>query len=298
MGSERMLEQDEQFKDWTFRYQYLYRLRRTNKQKQRFLGALIKDIMPIRQDLKVIEYKQNKKYISSNLYVGDIEKADRIICTYYDTPSQSLGDYHFFDRQKQSQGTTKFILLTSALSLVVGLGITILYMQTSTTLFDLKSWTTLVMILFYGVFFYLFSKVTKGLANRKNLIRNTSSVVTVLSLIANLTNKKIAFAFVDEGCFGELGLEVLKESCRPSATIFALDCVGAEAELHFLGTGLSQTKLQTLGSTTKVDGRVNYLFASRTYQVATGQKYYLTKKDLGKKTLNIENINKIKALFE
>ena len=47
------MEQSEVFKDWLFRYQYVYRLRRTEKSKKRFLAALVTDIAKIREDVRV-----------------------------------------------------------------------------------------------------------------------------------------------------------------------------------------------------------------------------------------------------
>lgn len=54
------MEQTEGFKDWLFRYQYVYRLRRTEKSKKRFLAALVTDIAKMRKDVRVIEYDQQK----------------------------------------------------------------------------------------------------------------------------------------------------------------------------------------------------------------------------------------------
>lgn len=54
------MEQTEGFKDWLFRYQYVYRLRRTEKSKKRFLAALVTDIAKMRKDVRVIEYDQKK----------------------------------------------------------------------------------------------------------------------------------------------------------------------------------------------------------------------------------------------
>ncbi len=93
------MEQTEVFKDWLFRYQYVYRLRRTEKSKKRFLAALVTDIAKMREDVHVIEYDRQKKYASRNVYVGDIKQADQVICTFYDTPPESVGSYQLFNRK-------------------------------------------------------------------------------------------------------------------------------------------------------------------------------------------------------
>lgn len=282
----------EGLKDWTFRYQSIYRLRRTNKQKQRFLSALATDIMKMRADIKVIEYKQNKKYVSSNLYVGDIEQADQIICAYYDTPPRSIGAYELFNRKKQSQSVTAFILLSVVGYLLVGLGLTWFYMGSATRAFDLSG-STFVAILCYGSYFYLFSKVAKGLSNRQNLVRNTSSVLAVLSLIDQVKRRKTAFAFIDEGCFGDLGLAALKESCGSSAKIYLLDCVGAETALHVMGEPLPEK----LAEISVQSDSVAHIFGAKVSETTEGNRYYLEKSDLKNQKLNTDNLMTLIKLF-
>ena len=103
-----MMQQNEKFKDWLFRYQSIYRVRRTEKSKRRFLSALVTDLSEMREDVQVIEYNRQKKYASRNVYVGDIDKADQIICTYYDTPIQHFGPYILFDRRRTGKTNNQF----------------------------------------------------------------------------------------------------------------------------------------------------------------------------------------------
>ena len=237
------MQQNEKFKDWLFRYQSFYRVRRTDKSKRRFISALVADISDMREDVQVIEYNRHKKYASRNVYVGDIEKADRIICTYYDTPIQHFGPYVLFDREAQEKRTTSFIIVSSVLLLLVGIAGTLFYMQNASGAVDLISVRTLFIALAYGVYFYLFGKIAKGLANRKTLIRNTSSVLAMLAMISEAKGEKTAFAFVDEGSFGESGLEAMRTPRNKKAKIFFLDCVGADAPLHVIGNDVSEAKL-------------------------------------------------------
>lgn len=50
------MKKNELFRDWEFRYRYIYRKRRTKKSKQRFLSALVSDIYSMRTDVTVIAY--------------------------------------------------------------------------------------------------------------------------------------------------------------------------------------------------------------------------------------------------
>ncbi|MGL4695527.1 hypothetical protein [Enterococcus larvae] len=292
------INQNEVFKDRQFRYQHIYRLRRTKKQKQRFLSALVKDIAEVREDIQVIEYQQNKKYVSSNLYVGNIETADRIICTYYDTPPKGFGSYYLFDRAKQRKAVTGFILVSSMLALLAGGLLTMLYMAQSGNTFDLRSISTLFVILCYGGYFYLLSKIAKGLSARKTLIRNTSSVLAMLSLIGEGAGKKTAFAFVDEGCFGEVGLDVLQKSCKPSAKLYFLDSIGAEADLYITGDGETPIKLNETTRLEKQKRQISYIFSAKTASDDSGTQYYLDQSELNQKQLNSTNMMKIIKLFK
>lgn len=292
------MDQNEKFSDWFFRYQYIYRVRRTDKQKKRFISALATDIAKVRQDIKVIEHKQNKKNDFKNVYVGDIETADQIICTYYDTPPQSFGPYYLFDRKRQSKAITKFILVSSLFTLLVGALLTLFYMENSHNTFDFTSFSTVLVMVCYGIYFYLLSKVAKGLSNRNTLVRNTSSILTLLTLIDEVKSKKIAFAFVDEGCFGEAGLEAVKETCKASAKIYWLDCVGADPDLHFKGSAIDEKKLACFTVHPQATSQVNYIFSARSFKSDQGLQYYLEKSELKQKALNLENLTKIIELFK
>lgn len=293
------MEQNEIFNDWLFRYQYVYRVRRTAKQKRRFITALATDIAKMREDIQVIEYNRHKKYAVNNIYVGDIEKADQIICTYYDTPPQHFGPYYLFDRKKQSKGTTSFILASALLTLLAGLLFTFAYMQVAPSAFDLSSPLTIFVAVCYGAYFIFLGKVAKGLSNRNTLIRNTSSILAILQLINSVQNKKIAFAFIDEGAYGDVGLSVLQDSCKSSAKIYSLDAVGAHTELHAKGKGFSSEMLQQSAVRQHPGiGNINYLFGANVSETSEGTQYVLDKAELKQKTLNMENLTKIIKLFQ
>ena len=113
------MKKNELFRDWEFRYRYIYRKRRTKKSKQRFLSALVSDIYSMRTDVTVTAY-DTLAYRSKNIYVGDIEKAEKVICTYYDTPVHALGSYFMFDWKDQRKKTIYSILLSFILLFSLG----------------------------------------------------------------------------------------------------------------------------------------------------------------------------------
>lgn len=293
------MQQNENFKDWLFRYQYVYRIRSTEKSKGRFLSALVKDISEIREDIQVIEYNRHRKFVSRNVYVGNIETADKIICTYYDTPPKSYGSYELFNLKEQKKQTIGFILASSIMIVILGIIGTFIYMQYSTNAFNLTSFSTILIILIYGVYFLLLGKITKGLPSRKTLIRNTSSILALLEIISETKDEKTAFAFIDEGSFGGGGLEILSTSHKKKAKIFMLDSIGSDAPLHVLGNDFSKEKMTKL----KIDyplsnQRINHVFSARTLEREKKTVFYLNKSDLKQKTIDIENLTKVVDLFK
>lgn len=291
------MQQNEKFKDWLFRYQYIYRVRNTEKSKSRFLSALVMDISEMREDIQVIEYNRHKKYASRNVYVGDIEKADQIICTYYDTPPKNYGSYELFNLEEQRKRTTIFILVSSILMILVGVIGTFIYMQYEASGLNVTPFRTVFIFLTFGIYFFLLGKITKGLPNRKTLIRNTSSVLALLEIISESKDERTAFAFIDEGSFGEAGLEAL--SHKKQAKIFMLDSVGSDAPLHVSGNDFSKTK----GTELKIDHplsnqSINYIFSARTLEKEQKTSFYLDKSDLKQKKLNMQNLTKVVRLFK
>lgn len=288
------------FKDWLFRYQYVYRNRKNYKKKSRFISALVTDIAKIREDVKVIEYGKKNKELPRNIYVGDIQKAETIITAYYDTPTKSFSPYVFFNKEKEKKEATIFILLSSVIMLIFGLLATIFYTNIVSNPFSSFSFLTIFIILLYGIYFYFFSKITRGLAEKNTLIRNSSSILTLLIMIKEIKNKNIAFAFTDQGVYGEAGLEILKESTKNNAEIYVLDSVGADAPLHLIGSSKAKKRVGNSEVSYHFSPRrdYNYLISARTSEENSEEIYYLNQNDLKQTELNKNNIIELVNLFK
>jgi len=277
------------FNDRLARYSFMYRSRNSNKEKTRFLKAIVTDISQVRKDISVIEYSNQKKYSARNVYIGNIEKADQIVCTYYDTPPAYLGDYVLFDQKKQEKQTTKAVLGTSLIWFFLGILGTILYMKLVSAPFVLFSVQTVCLALIYGGYFIILSKLSKGAWNRKNLIRNTSSVLCLLQMLTeNQNKKKVAYAFIDEGCYGRRGLDVLISSVKKNAKVYYLDSIGADATLNVMGQQFKEefTDSKKIRYVSPID-QINYLFCADMNQ---NKEFYLDKSKLNKKNINYDHL--------
>ena len=220
------MEENRQMNDWIVRYGFLLKKRNTDKQKDKFIQTFLSDILTIRDDINVIEIEENKRKYH-NIYIGDVSKADKVITTYFDTPIVSFGDYSFSDVEKNKKNTLIRIAFESVASLCIGLGIFFFL----TRVFEGTLLTT-VLTVFALAFFYVFNGIAKGRASGQTQVRNTSSLVIMLSMLSKFkNNKKVAFAIVDGGCTNEIGLVALKNSVKSQSRIYELDSVGANIAL-------------------------------------------------------------------
>ena len=102
-----------------FCYRHIYRSRLSDRSKK--IPKCFSDrYLTQEKDIRVIEYDLKHKAASRNAYIG-VYVARRIICTYYDTPPQHFGAYHFFliERRKGRQ-TMNFILVSSFIPMGIG----------------------------------------------------------------------------------------------------------------------------------------------------------------------------------
>lgn len=220
------MESNRQMNDWIVRYGFLLKKRNSDKQKDKFIQTFLSDVLNIRDDINVIEIEEKKRKYH-NIYIGDVSKADKIITTYFDTPIVSFGDYSFMDTEKNKRNTLTRIAFESVASLCIGLGIFFFL----TRVFEGTLLTT-VLTVFALAFFYVFNGIAKGRASGQTQVRNTSSLVIMLSMLSKFkNNKKVAFAIVDGGCTNEIGLVALKNSVKSQSRIYELDSVGANIAL-------------------------------------------------------------------
>lgn len=273
------MDQQELIKDWYIRYHSIFKSRYTNARKSKFLQSLEADIKQFRDDVKLDHFKFYEKNAAEyrNLYVGNIKKAKVVFSTYYDTPSQHIEAYEFFNIEERKRKKTKLILLTSMIYLLIGLAVTWFIAMPVFQNYETFTWQFITMVLGILVYFFFFGKITKGWPNRQNLVQNTSSVLVLLLAISQLRkNRRVAYAFLDAGSLNDGGLDRLKE--ETTAKIYHLDSIGSQQELHLLSNGDS---LYHLISASKVDDR-----------------YQLSLADLKAYQLNENNMNQALAIIE
>ncbi|MER2173674.1 MAG: hypothetical protein ABS911_03270 [Carnobacterium sp.] len=292
------MEQDEQLEDWYVRYHSIFGKRYTRKRKDRFLESLTADIRQFRSDVELDTFKLNEKDIVEykNLYVGDIKKANTIICTYYDTPAVHLGPYQFFNVESRAKNTMLFILLSSVFYLLIGLFFTWKVAMPVFQTNNLTSFLSLLCILFYVLYFYFLKSVARGWPNKHNLIRNTSSVLMQLYCTKQFKNKKVAFAFLDAGCTNNSGLEKVMD--KSDAVICMLDSIGSEENLYQVMSNrelsISRNSVETVISPDITNDRLLYVISGSKEE----DSFTLSKKELKQNKLSDTNMNEVVLFLE
>lgn len=208
-------------------------LRITQNQKIRYL-TLLEHFFEQQgySTIQILKYKfaRKKSFIG---IVGNLEQADIILATHYDTPVLNLPrDYHPFDEEKQKKDNSNTYIVTMISFLVMLLLFSYfivipVYRDGQVTAMDFVAGVLCLFLLFIVV------KISRygGIPRLGNLIRNTSSVVTLLSFAKTLSKKerqRVAFAFVDYGCEDYLGYYALSSRIdrKKQQKVILLDCVG------------------------------------------------------------------------
>lgn len=273
------------------RYKYILKKRMSDRQKKKFIVSLIKDLSIKRDDIHVIEttHHNSKNAFSRNIYVGDVESAEWIIATYYDTYAAHLGSFTFNNISQQKQKTLLFNLISSLLLMVIGIIFTVyITVPFIDKAIENSNWLLIgFIVVFYIIISWAIGKVAKGIASRHTWIRNSATVVFLINDILNQSeNKRIAYAFVDNGTTNEQGLESLLNSVNKNSKILYLDSIGAKADL----TVSKDNNISLLKKSTVFSAGINKIYP--------GQYGKLSSKDLHSKEIYSQNFVVVQEILD
>ena len=303
-------------RDLILRYGFVAGKRYTRRQKLKFLLGFTQDLEELgwRTEAKETTEKNLKNV---NLYIGDLGKARVIAEAYYDTPPVSLtpGAYRLFSVSCRRNERMYAVIVPMLLILAAG---ALFFWKASASLFDEAGRLSRAGVLNVAVLFVLLAlmyKCRKGIPGKRNVIRNTSSLLALYRLAEQeRRNKRLAFVLTDDGCGAGLGARVLKGRKRRDQIVVHLSCVGAREQLYLLydsGTqneaglpGLlklcAENGLEALDIRSKPDWKLEGFEGADLY-VAAGRPekdgFFLGKKQLLEAELSEENIEKTTAFL-
>lgn len=172
--------------------------------------------------------------VSRNLHIGDIKKADTLICVPYDTASKILwrkSQYYPLNTKKNLRIEMKNTVIHYSLA-VVSLGF--YYLIHRNFLLD----TTLVWnVMASFIAAVIIYKFIVGFANKYNFIRNTASIVILMKMIRSLKKQRgVAYVLMDRTSNSYEGFKQLNAALGSQAsrkTMFILDCIAADESIFF-----------------------------------------------------------------
>lgn len=295
------MAQQQQLMDWFIRYGSILKKRSTHRQKERFLQAFKTDISAIRDDFKIDDFQLHPKdpYTYHNVYVGDMHRATRIICTYYDTPTVVWRDYAYFDTKQHEQSATWFIMFTALLYIIAGGLFTWLVTIPMLTRGQLLSVVSILMVIGYLFYFLILGQMTRGWPSQHTLIQNSSSLVALLGVLDVQRKPNVAFAFVDAGCTNDAGLKRVLRRKKGNCRFFMVENIGGDTPLYAItnDTAHQHRDIEGFENTTtamEMDDRITYLISAK----KDGNRFILPLAQLRQKKINAMNMEILSRFIE
>lgn len=195
-----------------------------------------------------VEYQESagKLNQTTNLIIGNLEKAKNVILCPYDTPASTLLPYKYFPfNWKQNLNQEYLGLGISFLIYAAIAGLLfyfINYVSGISSLFQTIGIILLVIVVFFGF------SVVSGLANPINFNKNSASVALAASLAQKLPrNSNTCFVLLDRNSTSSAGLKLLaqKEDLKNKLFIY-LDCLAFGEKLAFLHNPDAAAEAKTL----------------------------------------------------
>lgn len=228
-------------KDFIFSYGFICGKRNNESQKKKFLRLAKKQFEQFGYDVHVTKAKLSCLRLETknfyNLYAGDVKHAKMIFVTYYDTPIKTWVPVQQVAFQPGISKMNVYInMAISIIFLLAALSIFYIFLFPHLNRYGfLNIWG--IFTLCISLFTFLFIKHTRcGIANRNNLTRNTSSIISFITLASQLRKdqkQNVAFVFLDEGTNSEYGLKMLDAYLGTSDPLKVyMDSISNKGQLH------------------------------------------------------------------
>lgn len=222
--------------DLILRYGLIFGKRFWAKQKLAFLRMFSKEVSQFGYylDAKLARLSLTKRQHRNfyNAYIGDLDSAKIIVCTYYDTGINSFNLTAKYAFNSSFNAQHYWIRLLP----VIGLFLTAVLLN---VLFFIPAMQQAGMLSFLGamsvittcILFYFIVRYHGGIPNRNNFVCNSSSLILLLNLMKKCDKKQrknIAFVLLDGGCSNPFGLRMFEnysKSVLKKKVIF-IDSIG------------------------------------------------------------------------
>jgi len=216
-----------------------YQVRKTVKQKERFINWLQKHAAEYGYQLKEQPYKRGR---GKNLIVGNPEAAEVFLTAHYDTPPNAL-----FPLTTIVGNIPIYILSQAFIFLPIGFLLWLIHLIVTTLFGNLGYWSETMPFLWFNVSLLTLTllilwtfQMMMGFSNRNNANDNTSGVAVLLSLLEDLPAHKrdqVCFVFFDDEEKGLIGSKLFKQAYHKEMSakpLINFDCVAHGKHLMFI----------------------------------------------------------------
>lgn len=245
-------------KDLIFRYCVLFGRRFSYKEKIAFLRIISKELIPLGYyvDAKLAKLKLAKKKYENyyNAYIGNLDKADVIVCTYYDTGVNYFNVPKIHAFEQNFDRSRYFLGLLPVFTLfIASVLLNFFVLVPNIKEVGFLSISGVLSILSTLLLFYFILKYKNGIPNKNNFVCNSSSILVILNLIRRLdkkSKKKIAFVLYDGGCTNQYGLKMFEnysDKIKKKKIIF-LDSIGNGDSLVYFKPKKANVDLENIST--------------------------------------------------
>lgn len=303
------------YEDWIIRYGAIARKRFNKNEKLRFLTGISQEFldMDYKVDVKAAKVGKETNY---NLYAGNIDTAKYVIAANYDTPPSTYGilPYKLFNEKNRTLAV--FISIILPMVILIAIGALFIYKlaapEWSNGVFGvLDVLYTVILLLIFGIMYHIRS----GIGSQTNFLRNTSSVIALLSFASKLPKnqrKNVAFVLTDFGCINNIGDKLLSQAKSDKSIVIHLDCIGNSEELylfypHNLVKGIRDKEKSgelndvKLFDMSKLDKELNCYEEGDIYIASAskeGNEFFIRKDKSVDKYFNFDNLEKTVKCLE
>lgn len=212
------------------KYMNAFGSRFTLRQKSRFIKEIVSDMKMMDYESTLINGKRGMSKVQ-NLLFGNMKHAKVIVCVPYDTPQRYFWPNPKYYPLNGNRSNLKELFPVYGPAIVVYLLMFLVIQFTPTMTADLNIQALFIVFTFLMLAFLVFY-LFHGFSNRKNMNRNSLSVVATLELASRLSKderKKVAFLFTDKNKHKHIGAiiaveDFLKQNRNPN--IICLNCFG------------------------------------------------------------------------
>ena len=216
---------------------------RTSKVEKRVFLSAIAELIEDRYQVAASS-DTYEKTLCHNLYIGDVQQAEILVTTYYDTGFKMFAENYNADMPYRLKiSATKRAIMMKVLYVFLG-SILIYFLGTKFILnHPFSIGDTALIFVFLA---YAFGRKLVTLPYKQHTVQNDSSVITLFDALEK--NQQLGYVLTDYGFEERQGDKLISEILRQGGRnpfVIMLDTIGGNSELVYTVTGDMPAQVRT-----------------------------------------------------